>query len=194
MNPADLSILQAIHQLRTEIFHPAVNLLTGLGDKEWIALLSVLAAMGLVWCQRRTSAMALVVCMLLAMGTTEGLKRLVERERPINGHVEPIPGAHTPTSKSFPSGHATLSMAFYPMIALLWPWASKRMRNIQVALGVLLALFIGFTRLYIGVHWPSDVLVGWAIGGFWALAASQFVRWQSRKVEPLQSPTESPRI
>jgi len=82
-------------------------------------------------------------------------------------------------------------MAFYPMIALLWPWASKRMRTIQVALGVLLALFIGFTRLYLGVHWPSDVLAGWAIGGFWALAASTFVRWQSQQVEPLKSPTES---
>lgn len=183
MNPTDLSILQGLHQLRTEIFHPAVNILTRLGDKEWIALLSVLAAVGLVWLGRRFSALALVVCMLLAMGTAEGLKRLVERERPTSGHVEPIPGAHTPSSKSFPSGHATLSMAFYPMIALLWPWASKRMRTIQVTLGILLALFIGFTRLYIGVHWPSDVAVGWAIGGFWALAASAFVRWQTPKVE-----------
>lgn len=189
MNPADLSILQGIHQLRTEIFHPAVNILTGLGDKEWIALLTVLAAMGLFWVKKRTSAMALVVCMLLAMGSAEGIKRLVERERPSSGYVELIAGAHTPTSKSFPSGHATLSMAFYPMIALLWPWASKRMRNIQVSLGILIALFIGFTRLYIGVHWPSDVLAGWAIGGFWALAASTFVRWQSPSVEPGTSAT-----
>ena len=192
MNPTDLSILQAIHQLRTDVFHPAVNLLTRLGDKEWIALLTVLGSIGLLWVGKRTSALALVVCMVLAMGSAEALKGAVDRERPTSGYVEIIAGGHAPSSKSFPSGHATLSMAFYPMIALLWPWVSKRMRAIQITLGILLALFIGFTRLYIGVHWPSDVLAGWVLGGFWAMAATTYVQWQTPKENPVNTPTVTP--
>ncbi len=172
MNSGDLFILQAIHQIRTEYLNPAANLLTHLGDKEVLLVAGILALGGFLRWGHRKTALLWVGCLVLAMLTAEGTKRLVNRERPAPGWVKVIPGAHLPHSPSFPSGHATMAMAFYPMLALLWPGPLvKRHRRGFVALGLLIGIFVGMTRLYIGVHWPSDVLIGWLIGGFWAIIA-----------------------
>ena len=186
MNPSDLSILQAIHQLRVEYLHPAANLLTHLGDKEVLVVAGILALFGFLrWGQRKT-AFLWVACLVLAMVSAEGTKRLVNRERPAPAFVEVITGAHFPDSPAFPSGHATMAMAFYPMLALLWPGPFvKRHRWGFVALGILLGVFVGLTRLYIGVHWPSDVLVGWLIGGFWATIAWKWENYQGMVASPL---------
>jgi len=69
-----------------------------------------------------------------------------------------------PSSFAFPSGHAVASAAFYPLLA----WVLLRRREVAAkvgyGIGALFALFVGFGRLYLGVHWPSDVLAGWVLG------------------------------
>lgn len=172
MNPWDLYILQGIHQFRTEFLNPAANLLTHLGDKEVLMVTGILALLGFLRWGKRKTALVWVCCLALAMGSAEGTKRLVNRDRPAPSYVKVITGAHLPHSPSFPSGHATMAMAFYPMLALLWPGPFlQRHRKGFVALAILFGVFVGMTRLYIGVHWPSDVLVGWMIGIFWAILA-----------------------
>jgi undecaprenyl-diphosphatase len=79
-----------------------------------------------------------------------------------------------PTSGySFPSGHAVAATAFYPLLG----WLALRGRGRGRAgfwLGLAVGVFVGVGRLYVGVHWPSDVAAGWAIGTALSLAA---VRW-----------------
>jgi len=97
----------------------------------------------------------------------EAVKAAVGRPRP---HFTPWP---VPVSSlSFPSGHATNSMLGFGVLALLL--LPEGYRRVGSAVAVLLAILIGLTRPYLGVHWPSDVLAGWLLGGAVLLLAAPF--------------------
>ena len=86
-----------------------------------------------------------------------------------------------PTSGySFPSGHAVAGAALYPLLG----WLALRSRGrglVGYFPGLAVGVFIGLGRLYAGVHWPSDVLAGWALGVALSLGA---IRWLSAPGEP----------
>jgi undecaprenyl-diphosphatase len=98
---------------------------------------------------------------------SESLKFGFSRPRPdLVAHAVETMGS------SFPSGHATLSAAAYLTIGAILAHAQNERRvktYIHIA-AVLIALMIGVSRVYLGVHWPSDVLAGWSFGTLWALA------------------------
>jgi undecaprenyl-diphosphatase len=73
---------------------------------------------------------------------------------------------------SFPSGHAMLSAVVFLAVGVLSARFAKRKRVKAYALGCAVAatLLVGLTRIYLGVHWPSDVLAGWTLGAAWAMA------------------------
>lgn len=98
-----------------------------------------------------------------AAGLEYVLKHLVDRTRPI---VVPYLAPHS--GLSFPSGHATASLAFFGMLAILLAHRSRSLAKapIYIASGLLVGL-VGFSRIYLGVHWPTDVLGGYLLGGAW---------------------------
>jgi undecaprenyl-diphosphatase len=103
------------------------------------------------------------------------IKPLVERPRPTLW-----PSLVQVSGLSFPSGHAVAGAAFFPLLGyILFRWAPGRGR-VAYLLGLLPALVIGVGRLYLGVHWPTDVLAGWTLGAAQSAAA---VFWLTR--EPL---------
>jgi len=77
-------------------------------------------------------------------------------------------------SASFPSGHAMNSAVVYLTLAVLLARAEKSVavRRFLVSAAIALTLSVGFSRLYLGVHWPTDVAAGWIVGGLWAAACS----------------------
>lgn len=91
----------------------------------------------------------------------EAAKEIVRRVRP-----HPWFGIHTPTSWSFPSGHSLDSTTCYLVFAVaLMAVVRRRLpRGFILAAAIALPLMIGFTRVYLGVHWPTDVLAGWVAG------------------------------
>jgi undecaprenyl-diphosphatase len=97
---------------------------------------------------------------------TDLLKDVFQRDRP-----PAMLHATAAVGTSFPSGHATLSTTVFLTFGALIAHFSKRRRVRIYALSaaVILALGVGCTRVYLGVHWPTDVLAGWCVGSAWAL-------------------------
>jgi undecaprenyl-diphosphatase len=112
-----------------------------------------------------TAAWVLTAIVLVAPLTT-AVKELVGRVRPgfANG------GARL-ESLSFPSGHSSGSATLVTVVlVLVWPLLARTGRRVCLALGIALAVLVGLTRMWLGVHFLSDVLGGWALGVAWTLA------------------------
>ncbi len=163
----------------------AMTTVTNLGDRNALFPVMTAAVIGFLLARRPRSAAIVIVFALSAWGFSEAVKVLVHRPRP--DVVWRLIGL--PTNRSFPSGHSLNSMTDYGMIALLASRGLRRrgVRYLVVALGLGLAVLIGVSRSYLGVHYPTDVLGGWTAGLAFALLAYWLdVRW-----EPLSERTES---
>jgi len=112
------------------------------------------------------------VWVLVAIGLispiTTGIKDLVGRVRPQFAH-----GGALDHSKSFPSGHAS-GIATMVVVALVlgWPFWSRTVRRVALVIGVLAIVVVGLSRMWLGVHYLSDVVAGWALGVAWTLAVA----------------------
>jgi undecaprenyl-diphosphatase len=139
---------------------------TGLGSAGILAIVT-LASAGFLLLQRK-GHLALYVVAAVASGTIAStlLKLGFDRPRPdLVAHGQVI------YTSSFPSGHSMLSaVVFLTLGALLASGQTNlRMRAYLIALAAFLALIVGASRVYLGVHWPTDVLAGWTAGAAWAL-------------------------
>jgi undecaprenyl-diphosphatase len=104
-----------------------------------------------------------------------GLKAVFARARP-----QLWPHLVTAGGPAMPSGHALASAAFYPPAAAVLARLHPAGARVYWTLGLLLPLYIGFGRLYLGVHWPSDVLVGWLLGATLSAPGVRFTRRGAR--------------
>ena len=159
----DASLLLAIQDLRLDWLDPVVAFYTQLGNAGllWIVLsLSVLC-----WRPtRRAGALALTAMVLGLLVTNVTIKPLVERTRPwLDLPILPLVVENDP--HSFPSGHTCAAFAAGVAWAKTLPWRWGRIG------AVLLAVLMGLSRLYVGVHYPTDVLAGALIGTLCAWAA-----------------------
>ena len=137
-----------------------------------VAAVSIFAAILLfVLAKRRTDALVMFMVLIVEL-LGVAVKELVGRERPMYSILE-----NTPTNPAFPSGHALHAMLFFGLLFVLAPTfaGSPRTTLIIRASLVLLILACGASRVYLGVHWPSDVFGGFLLGGL-GLAALLLVR------------------
>jgi undecaprenyl-diphosphatase len=166
--PLDLSAVRDVAAWRTRGATEAAHTMSLIGSAKVIfPLTAVLAA--LLSLRRRFASASLIVVSLLGAAVIENLdKLLVDRPRPPIRHLEEV------SSPSFPSGHATQSAAFYGSVLLLilvaLPARGRRVRLARaaaVALTCTLVCAIALSRVYLGVHYPTDVAAGLALGGAW---------------------------
>ena len=158
-NIVDVAVIR--QSLGIRIAHPqlttAMIALTHFGDAYATLGLGAVAALWLWLRGTRGRAYLLGAMVIGERLTMDGLKLLVGRPRPsIDAH--PV-ATH---SSSFPSGHAANTMAVFVAIALIAAPAAYRRAAVVAALAM--SLLVGSTRPYLGVHWPSDVIGGWALG------------------------------
>jgi len=127
----------------------------------------------LFFCRRKRNreATVVVIAVLGAFLLEELLKTIFRRPRP---HLAPFTGAH---GYSFPSGHATVAAALAVVLAWLWYCHARNRpsRWLGPATGLLFPLFIGISRVYLGAHYPSDVLAGFILGAAWGVMVAAFL-------------------
>ena len=141
---------------------------TALGGVAVLTLLSCLATIHLLL--RREWGAAVLVAVAAISGTmiSNVLKDVFARPRPeLTAIAEYGVG-------SFPSGHSTASAVIYLTLGLLLAHAAEQqsIKVFYVLTAILLTTLVGLSRLYLGVHYPTDVMAGWAIGSAWALSCS----------------------
>jgi len=148
--------------------HPAwvatARLFTFLGEPVVLIGFGIVAAFTL-WSRRQQRyAAAVLAVMLIGRGLAQVQKYAIMRFRPEDEiHLVPV------STPSFPSGHATSSMIVYLTLALVF--ASHRWKWPAVVGALLLSVCVGVSRVMLGVHWPTDVIGGWAFGLLWVMLA-----------------------
>lgn len=142
--------------------------ITALGSFACLGLLVAGLVIYLLLARMRSAAMLLLVSVLGGAALSTVLKMSYNRPRPDLTHMS------QQFTASFPSGHAMLSAVTFltigALLARLVPTHAQRI--FVVAAAIFLTLLIGSSRIYMGVHYPSDVLAGWSLGAAWALACS----------------------
>lgn len=158
--------------------HQAMIDVTALGSTALLTIITTLAA-GYLLAARKPWLAAFTVGAVAGGATISTLLKITyARTRP--DVVEHLVGID---SASFPSGHAMNSAVTYLTLAVLLSRAEKSatVRRFLVSAAIVLTLMVGFSRLYLGVHWPTDVAAGWIVGGCWAALCSLWAkRLQSR--------------
>ncbi len=141
--------------------------ITALGSPGVLAMLVAAVAVFLALAGRLRTSLFLLLATASGALATALLKQGFHRPRP-----DLVPHATYVVSASFPSAHAMVSAVVYltlgALIARMVP--QRRLKLYVIAVAALLAGLIGISRVYLGVHWPTDVLAGWAAGAAWALA------------------------
>lgn len=150
---------------RTADGKAATSLFTVLAETPTIVALTAVAAVVFRLVFHRWRESVIVVCAVVGETLIFWLTTLlIDRQRPRLPQLDPAP----PTS-SFPSGHTAASVAFYGTVALVVLWHSRRLwlRWLAVAVAVAVPLAVGGSRLYRGMHFPTDVLAGLLLGSAW---------------------------
>jgi undecaprenyl-diphosphatase len=159
----DESVRSGIHRFASADLTLLARGISLLGSVAVIAPLFVIAFVGFYTAGRRRAAITLAVVMAGAVVLENGLKYALHRARP-----EPFFGV-APETYSFPSGHALFSACFYGTLAWILA-AGTQNRSARAAIwtvSLVLIAAIGLSRLYLGVHYPTDVIAGYLVTAFW---------------------------
>lgn len=160
----DELVMDIVHKIDNPPMHEAMNAITQLGSHFAIGSAAGIAVLAM-WRQgRREDAWTVMVSVGGAMAINTILKNIFQRQRPI----ERARRITLPNSHSFPSGHSLLSAATYPIVVHHFVQnRSVATQAVAHTISTLTILSVGFSRIYFGVHFPSDVLGGFAAGFGW---------------------------
>lgn len=166
-----------IHQWFFDVRRPwlvdVMRLVSDLIDWTGALILVVVVSVLALRIGHRREAVFMVLTAAGAYALSTALKEVVGRVRP-----DVIYQAVLIDSPSFPSGHALHSVAFYGAAAFLVNrWTGEAKARFLAGFVVFMALLTGVSRLYLGVHWPTDVLGGWLLGVCWFVFCTSLFRW-----------------
>jgi undecaprenyl-diphosphatase len=160
---------------------------TALGGIAVLSLVTVAVA-GLLWLQGAARSAILVVGAVVG-GTllSSFVKEVFDRPRP-----DLVPHEAAVYTASFPSGHSMMAAVTYLTLAALFARVQpkRRLKFYVLTVATIVTVAVGVSRVYLGVHWPTDVLAGWTAGAAWALACLTFARWLGSRGDVEAEPPE----
>ncbi|MDR3166613.1 MAG: phosphatase PAP2 family protein [Treponema sp.] len=151
-----IEFIKAIQVIKNPVLTGLMKFLTALGT-EYVYILVVLFVF---WCVDKKKGFRLGTLVILSAWVNDVLKFFFKQPRPYN--LDPAVGLAFESSYGIPSGHAQLSLVFWFLLA---SWYRGRRKGAVRIAALFFTLVIGFTRLYLGVHFPTDLLAGWLLGG-----------------------------
>jgi membrane-associated phospholipid phosphatase len=178
---ADVRFMNLIAALRSIATANFFLLFTLLGNWQFIISLGVVIIVVLILLKEKRKSFFLAIGVIGGGIVYSILKLIIHRTRPDIG-FSLIPRS----GYAFPSGHATISLIFYGTICcgLLRTLKIRWLKILSIILTIILIFLIGFSRIYLGVHWVSDVLAGWALGmAFLILLITFFIQQEKFKPE-----------
>jgi len=156
---------------------------TALGGNAVLILLTM-AVIGFLLLDRKPRVVLVVLIATLgALTVSNLLKKTIDRDRP-----DLVPHGSIIYTASFPSGHSMLAASTYLTLGALLAQLQRRkvIKAYILMVCITITLLVGVSRVYLGVHWPTDVLAGWTAGAGWALGCWLLARWLQlhHKIEP----------
>ncbi|KAA2317121.1 PAP2 family protein [Pseudooceanicola sediminis] len=161
----------------------AMRDLTALGGVTVLTLISLSVLVFLVLNRQRASAVFLGIAIIGGQALSHLAKLGFSRPRP-----DLVPHGVEVATASFPSGHSMMAAVTYLTLAVMLARSETQLgiRAFYITVAAVLAMLVGISRVYLGVHWPSDVLAGWTLGAAWALGVWLLARRMGRhgQIEP----------
>lgn len=161
----------------------SVRDLTALGGTTILTLVTLAVLIYLLLIGKRLTAFMVFISVAGGTALSSGLKWGIGRPRP-----DLVPHGMEVYTASFPSGHSTMSAVVYLTLGALLARSQpqQRVKIFLLALAASVTVIVGISRIYLGVHWPTDVLGGWALGAGWACLCWLVLLWLQMRgeVEP----------
>lgn len=177
--------------LRVDFLTPIMKAITLLGSFKGIFWIMICIALLVISRTRRAGVAASIALAFSGIISNAIIKNLVDRTRPyvaIDG-LEPL--GKIPTDPSFPSGHASAAFAVSVALCIALPWImEKKKAHLIGVLFIVLSSLISFTRLYLGVHYPSDVLAGIILGIIYGIVGAALAKLIFKKLDERKHPSE----
>ncbi|MEH1962905.1 MAG: phosphatase PAP2 family protein [Nostoc sp.] len=169
----DTTFLLWLHQFANPNLDNFMLLITNLGNPSTVVIVAGVTVLLLWWRRYREEAKVFVIACLGGLILNTGLKLFFSKPRPELWHR-----LISETSFSFPSGHALGSMVLYGFIAYELATHYPHFAKVIYSLTVILIAAIGISRLYLGVHWPTDIIAGYGVGFLWLMICITMLKLQ----------------
>jgi len=177
-NPVDRRITLAVRGLHEPGRDSLARTITALGNAQFLIPAALAAVAALWWKGRRVSGLLFAGSVLGGWLLETVLKISFHRTRP-----DLWPALVTEKTASFPSGHATMTTVFFGgIVALVFHLSRARWaRVVAVVFGGAIVLAVGFSRIYLGAHWLTDVLAGYLVGLLWVVLCATGTEYFARR-------------
>lgn len=181
--PLDINILLSIHHFANPVLDRLMLSITSLGDPEFVVIIITMSTGWLLWQRRLPEVKILILACVGALMLNQGMKSLFSRPRPTLW-----PSLLHETSFGFPSGHAIGSIVLYGLLSYFYAVYRPHHAKGIYLFSVILISLIGFSRLYLGVHYPTDIIAGYITGWLWLMVCIKLLKSQKIRVTTLNEP------
>jgi membrane-associated phospholipid phosphatase len=181
--PLDINILLNIHHFANPVLDRLMLSITSLGDPGFVVIIIAMSAGWLLWQRRLPEVKILILACAGALVLNQGMKLIFSRPRPTLW-----PSLLHETSFGFPSGHALGSIVLYGLLAYFYAVYRPHHAQGLYLLSVILISSIGFSRLYLGVHYPTDIIAGYITGWLWLMVCIGLLKLQKIRAATSNKP------